>query len=64
MQDGKGDAANSLKKTANGKGRTLTVLRSKLGHVDLRPMVDADKNYFLNEFLKLLSFAENYLKQK
>ena len=27
-------------------------------------MVDSDKQYFLNEFLKLLAFAESYYKQK
>ena len=44
--------------------REFTILRSKQAHIDLRPMVDSDKQYFLNEFLKLLAFAENYYKQK
>jgi len=26
--------------------------------------MDADKNYFLTEFMKLLAHAENYYKQK
>ena len=44
--------------------REFTILRTKQSHVDLRPMVDSDKHYFLNEFLKILGFAENYYKQK
>ena len=44
--------------------REFTILRTKQSHVDLRPMVDSDKQYFLNEFLKILGFAENYYKQK
>ena len=40
------------------------MLRSKFAHVDLRPMVDADKNYFLNEFLKLLAHAEKYFRKR
>ena len=30
----------------------------------MRANLDTDKNYFLNEFLKLLAHAENYWKQK
>lgn len=26
--------------------------------------MDADKNYFLNEFLKIMAYSENYYKQK
>ena len=26
--------------------------------------MDADKNYFLNEVMKLLAFAENYFRHK
>ena len=40
------------------------MLRSKQAHVDLRPNMDADKNYFLNETLKLLAHADNYIKNK
>lgn len=46
------------------KSRQHTVLRSVLPHVDLRPQVDSDKMYFLNEFLKLLAYSENYYKLK
>lgn len=41
-----------------------SLLRSKFAHVDLRPMVDTDKNYFLNELLKLLAFAEHYFRTR
>ncbi len=40
------------------------MLRSTHAHVDIRPNFDADKNYFLNEMLKLLAYAENYFRQK
>ena len=26
--------------------------------------MDADKNYFLNEFMKILAYSENYYKQR
>ena len=47
----------------NGR-RNDTILRSRVDHVDVRPMVDADKKYFLNELLKLLAYAEKYFRMK
>lgn len=44
------------------KGRAHTILKAYQNHVDIRPMVDADKNYFLNELLKLMAFAEKYFR--
>lgn len=43
--------------------RQYTVLRSKQAHVDIRENMDADKNYFLNEFLKIMAHSENYYKK-
>ena len=40
------------------------MLRSKYLHVDLRPNVDSDKNYFLNELLKLLAHGERYFRKR
>lgn len=56
--------AIKMREESKNQARQNTVLRSKQAHVDLRPNMDADKNYFLNEFMKLLAFAENYMKQK
>lgn len=52
------------KKERKTEIRPHTILRSKLAHVDMRPNMDTDKNYFLNETLKLLAHADNYTKNK
>ena len=44
--------------------RQHTILRSQDLHVDKRENTDADKVYFINEFLKILAYAENYYKQR
>ena len=54
----------TLKRRARVELRPHSVLRSKKDDVDIRPGFDADKNYFLKEFLKLLAYAENYQKVK
>lgn len=46
------------------QARKASILKSTAAHVDLRPNVDSDKMYFLNELLKLLAFAENYYREK
>lgn len=54
----------TLKRRAKVELRPHTVFRSKKDDVDIRPNFDADKNYFLKEFMKLLAYAENYQKLK
>jgi len=56
--------AKKIKQEDTASMRPHTVLRSRQSHVDIRPQMDSDKNYFLNEFLKLLAFSENYYKHK
>ena len=51
-----------LKRRAKLELRPHTVFRSKKDDVDIRPDFDADKHYFLKEFMKLLAYAENYQK--
>ena len=44
--------------------RKCTVLQYRQEYDDIRDNMDADKKYFLNEFLKILAHAENYYKQR
>ena len=44
------------------KTRKCTVLQYRHEYEDIRDNMDADKNYFLTEFLKILAYAENYYK--
>ena len=72
LRDGKNHLVHLINKATakkkrqdqKDKSRQYTILRSVLSHVDLRPHVDSDKMYFLNEFLKLLAFSEHYYKTK
>lgn len=56
--------AKKRRKEEKSQARKTTILRSTAAHVDLRPNVDSDKMYFLNELMKLLAYAENYYKEK
>lgn len=56
--------AKKRRRDEKSQARKTTILRSTAAHVDLRPNVDSDKMYFLNELIKLLAFAENYYKEK
>ena len=56
--------AKKLRNEEKNQMRQFTVLRSKQAHVDIRENMDADKNYFLNEFLKIMAHVENYYKQR
>ena len=53
-----------LRKQTKSQARPHTVLHSKQHDVDIRANVDSDKNYFLNEFLKLMAFAESYFRKR
>jgi len=72
IDQGKGNVVYDVNKAASkrrrekekNQTRQYTILKSSFTHVDLRPQVDSDKMYFLNEFLKLLAFSENYHKIK
>lgn len=53
-----------IRKEGKSQARPHSILRSNQVDVDIRANVDTDKNYFLNEFLKLLAYAEQYLRSK
>mmetsp|Transcript_29645 Transcript_29645/g.39421 ORF Transcript_29645/g.39421 Transcript_29645/m.39421 type:complete len:224 (+) Transcript_29645:322-993(+) len=56
--------AIKLREEAKKQARPHTVLRSDQVHVDVRPNFDSDKNYFLNELMKLLAYGEHYFRLK
>ena len=68
---GRSSVANEITKATSVKrrqednkdSREFTIL-NVTSQVDLREQVDSDKMYFLNEFLKLQAYAENYYKIK
>lgn len=58
------NVAQKRREDEKTQARKTTILRSTAAHVDLRPNVDSDKMYFLNELMKLMAFAENYYREK
>ena len=51
------------KEKDKSKARQFTFFRlSKAAKVDLRINIDTDKQYFIDEFLKIMCFAEDYYR--
>ena len=54
--------ANKVREEETQENRQYSALRSKI--IKILPMVDMDKKLFLQEFLKLLAYADMYFRQR